>query len=171
MKYCSKCKQNKALNFFNKNKAQKDGFQNYCKDCGRNANKNSYKKNSKDICKKTSIYKKINLDKVKQKNKEYYDQNKEKVLEKCSNWAKNNREKCNQKLMKRIAQKRKAIPPWFEKEKVALVYKKAKEWGFAVDHIVPLQGKNVCGLHCWANLQLLDQSLNSAKGNREFPDN
>jgi hypothetical protein len=63
----------------------------------------------------------------------------------------------------------KAIPPWFEAEKVAKVYQKAQEWGFVVDHIVPLFGETVSGLHCWANLQLLDIGLNSTKSNKEWP--
>lgn len=37
--------------------------------------------------------------------------------------------------------------------------------GFEVDHIVPLNGKNVSGLHILGNLQVMSISANRSKGN------
>ena len=65
---------------------------------------------------------------------------------------------------KRRALKLKAIPKWANLEKIKEIYLKRKK-GYHVDHIIPLQGKNVCGLHVENNLQCLKAKYNLSKGN------
>ena len=59
------------------------------------------------------------------------------------------------------------IPPWFESEKklIAEFYDNCPE-GYHVDHIIPLQGKTVSGLHTISNLQYLSAEENMLKGNK-----
>lgn len=76
---------------------------------------------------------------------------------------------------KRRAQKRRATPTWADLSAIEALYRaainKSRETGvqWDVDHIVPLKGKFVCGLHVCANLQLLPSVENRSKSNRFTP--
>ena len=73
--------------------------------------------------------------------------------------------KMNAKTNKRRAAKLNAIVAWTNLEKIKEIYKNCPK-GYHVDHIVPLQGKNVCGFHVENNLQYLIASKNISKGNK-----
>lgn len=45
-KVCSKCKEDKSVKSFNRNKRMKDGLQNQCRDCHNSAQGDSYKRHS-----------------------------------------------------------------------------------------------------------------------------
>jgi 5-methylcytosine-specific restriction endonuclease McrA len=72
----------------------------------------------------------------------------------------------NAKAAKRRAAKLKATPLWADLEEIKNVYLEAQYFGMHVDHIIPLQSKEVCGLHIWENLQLLTPEKNIKKGNK-----
>ena len=180
-KYCYKCKESKPVESFGKNKSKKDGLSTECRPCKRTGDKQYYQANADQVKQTVAKYRAENPEKVSQVKHEWYERNQKHVYKKSQAWRKANLDsyyqsqkkynslnqgKKNALLAKYRATKLQATPPWFEKELVETVYTKAKEWGFAVDHVIPLQGNNVCGLHCWLNLQLMDPVLNSSKGNR-----
>ena len=66
---------------------------------------------------------------------------------------------------KRRADKLNATPKWANLDKIKSKYKDCPK-GYHVDHIVPLQGVNVCGLHVENNLQYLTQIENNKKSNK-----
>lgn len=185
MKICSTCKIEKELSCFSKRSREKDGLNGQCKSCKKIAYLKYYANNKEKIREVRKTYIKNNPEKVRLSQRNANLKKWEYYKEQRKAWRRNNpektrlyfktyKEKNHGKVLSWLANYRakkiKAIPLWFEKDLVAKVYKKAKEWGFEVDHIVPLNSEIVCGLHCWANLQLLNTSLNSSKKNRYWPD-
>lgn len=84
-------------------------------------------------------------------------------------------EKVNAKENKRKAAKLQRIPCWLTADDLWMIEQAYEicalrtkmtgiEWH--VDHIIPLQGKNVSGLHTPYNLQVIPASWNTAKGNK-----
>lgn len=65
----------------------------------------------------------------------------------------------------RKAGEQRAMPSWADRKKIAEIYREAQEKRLHVDHIIPLKGKLVCGLHVPENLQLMGPLENVRKGN------
>jgi hypothetical protein len=90
-------------------------------------------------------------------------------------WKKENPDKVNAQRARRRAAKlnrmlkwgkeylKPEIDNWYRRAKLATIF---MEEPYEVDHIEPLQGEDVSGLHVPWNLTLLTQSENSSKGNR-----
>lgn len=101
------------------------------------------------------------------KNRSYY-------LEYNRRYYQNNKEKFFAANAQRRASQMLATPAWLDrtqKDQILTFYVHAKECGmltgdsYHVDHIVPLQGENACGLHVPWNLQVLPSDLNLSKSN------
>ena len=77
----------------------------------------------------------------------------------------NGRLLCNFNNNNRRSAKLKRTPKWANLEDIKSFYKSCPK-GYQVDHIIPLLGKNVSGLHVLNNLQYLTPEENLSKGNR-----
>lgn len=90
-------------------------------------------------------------------------------------WREENKALFVSYVRKRELLKKQAMPKWLTNEHLATMrnfYLEAKRKElkegkkFHVDHIVPLNGKDVCGLHVPWNLQILEASENLKKYNK-----
>ena len=118
---------------------------------------------------KKRVIKKNKLEQERQKRKVSYARHREKRIAEASKWARDNSGKVNARNSHRRAAFVKAIPCWLTSshyEEIQNFYLEAVKKGLQVDHIIPINGKTVCGLHVPWNLQLLSQTENCSKGNR-----
>lgn len=72
------------------------------------------------------------------------------------------------KVAEHRAKKKQRTPSWADLEAIGAFYNDCPP-GYEVDHVIPLNGKNVSGLHVLNNLQYLTRSENASKGNNYAP--
>ncbi len=190
MKTCTKCKEEKSLDSFNKRSQTKCGLKYRCRTC-EHPNLLKPKIPSKWTEEYTIEYKKqyrkkyreLNREKLRETDRLYQLKNKEKIKEYdklnrariSKNYLINHRAQIYANNAKRRAIKYQATPKWLNRQhlrEISELYKESvrltKETGIIhhVDHIIPLRGKNVRGLHVPWNLQILTATENHKKTNK-----
>lgn len=107
------------------------------------------------------------LDMAAYKHDEYV-RNRQSYLDRASKWQKGHPEH----VRKRKAHIFLATPPWVKNEDILTYYLEARRLYLStgishhVDHIIPLRGKNVCGLNVPWNLQVIPAKDNLRKHNK-----
>jgi hypothetical protein len=159
-KLCKSCDTEKALDQFHKRSNRKSGVHSYCKQCRSSHFKEWYAKN-KEV--HHSRY------------KEFKQNNPEWAVKYHKEHQKNNRPMYARNAAKRRASELQATPSWLTEDDTFIfneIYEmrdiRSNDTGVVhhVDHIIPLQGVEACGLHTWWNLQLLPASENISKSNK-----
>jgi hypothetical protein len=144
-KTCNKCKVEKEITWFSRNRTQRGGYEGQCKAC-----------------------RKIHIDK-------YHENCKLSYLKQKKQYRLANPHKIRALKAKRRAAKLEALPQWLTKSdheemkelyEIARIFKLYTGEEYHVDHIVPLQGENVCGLHVPWNLQVIPAKENQVKYNK-----
>jgi hypothetical protein len=125
-----------------------------------------YREENKDILAiKQKEFWDAHRDLKRQKDKEYYEKNKIRLLALMREWAKTHRDITRALKIKSQTNRNLRVVAWTDWDRIKEIYANCPE-GMEVDHIIPLQGKNVSGLHVSWNLQYLMPAVNRSKGNK-----
>jgi hypothetical protein len=175
MKQCSVCQETKPFLSFHKQKSGPGGYRSACKDCRKGDHIDRYEANKEEWNKRSVAWRAANPDKAKLIHAKFREANREQRNAYKSDWVQANRGHVNAYCVKRYAEKLKRTPAWlseFDKLKIECLYQLAamrtRESGYIwhVDHIIPLQGKFVSGLHVPSNLRVIPAVENNRKYNR-----
>lgn len=178
-KTCFKCKKTKQLSDFYRHKAMADGHLNKCKCCTK-SDANEYRLENiekiKEYDRQRGCLPHRVSARLKYQQTDAYRESSRKSYKRHGH--KNKEARRVIKLVcetRRRAAKINRTPPWInseQKEMIKTKYKEAK-WmtqrtgiKHHVDHIVPLLGVDVCGLHVPWNLRVLPARENARKGNK-----
>lgn len=183
-KVCRKCGATKLIGSFEKKNTCRGGYSHRCINCASSyklawahrTGQNQRRKAYFDTYNKTAIanerkkkWKLENPEKNAAINRQWRQSNPEKQCQYAKNYAKKYPHRVNERNARRRLFEKAAMPQWADKKKIRAIYKQAenmtKDTGikYQVDHIIPLRGKTVCGLHVESNLQILTINENSRK--------
>lgn len=114
---------------------------------------------------RSKAWQQANSEKKKAIDKAWYEANPEKHNARSKAWKEANPTKVNALRAKRRAKKLQRTPSWANLDAIKYVYDACPP-GYHVDHIIPLQGQLVSGLHVAENLQHLPALENCSKNNK-----
>ena len=166
-KLCAFCKTGKPFAEFSKDRQKSDGLSSYCRSCLSLKNKKSYIQRHGEPVKKDRSG--LSRTDPAEYARLYRKENSQKVAAHRMVWAQKNRPKLREKGMRRYASQTRQTPEWLTKPyrvEMEGLYQFCQIFQeFQVDHIVPIRGKQVSGLHVPWNLQVLTRSENVSKSN------
>lgn len=171
-KTCTQCHETKPFEAFCKNKRGKNGRNAKCRECMSANGKAWYKKNKEHKNAKSKEWHEANKEQHNATNAEWQRENKDAVKKIQRRYIKNNPDKNLANSIRYRAAKYQRTPAWADNAKIEAFYTEAKrleqETGieYHVDHIIPLKGKLVSGLHVENNLQVIPANENLSKSNR-----
>lgn len=191
LRTCTKCGAGKPLTDFYRKKA---GYQPLCKVCSKAASEEYRAKNRETILALAKKRYAAQRETLLAKQKAYYAANAPERLAYAAKWRAQNPERArllyeanaekqraaarewkraspeHQRMLEKARRAvSKRIPAWADRALMADIYKYAKIMRAAgvdchVDHVVPLRGRTVCGLHTDANLTVVPAEVNLRKG-------
>ncbi len=196
--YCKPCTAVRSSNHYLKNKEKRSAqykawlaanpgkASEYCEkwrqkfpEKSKQSRANFYAANRETELAKDKARREANIEAFRIKERESYARNKKQRQEKMKRWAAENKDLIAKYAADRRAARNKRTPLWLTDEQHAAIiacYSAAQMASEAtgvlyhVDHIVPLRGKIVSGLHVPWNLQVIIATANLKKNNIQWPD-
>ena len=133
-----------------------------------------YEKNKQRLIDKATQWNKNNPERRKEIKTQWAENNKDKVNKSRKQWKLNNKAKIYTTTSVRRANLLKATPKWVDKNALkdiesfyicSQMFSMYTGQKYHVDHIIPLRGKKVSGLHVPNNLQVIPAKENLSKRN------
>lgn len=165
LKQCNRCQQTLLLSQFSRAKTCKDGHRNYCKECQSSAKKDWYANNKEHVLTKAKLWHQNHPERIREIQNNWSIKNPDYRIEYKKQYLKENRAKINAQTAARRKRVQQNTPSWANRQLIVDFYLNCPK-GYHVDHIIPLRGKTVSGLHVIENLQYLLAEENLSKGNK-----
>lgn len=174
-KHCTKCGLLLPLSMYTVRNKERGWLASACKPCCTKATQAHYWRNREPAPKPPILTPEQRLEKERARSRDKYRRMPEKCRENSRRWVANNPDKVSIMRAKIRAGKRLAVPRWLTEHDLHLIglkYLEARVLSlmagakFEVDHIVPLNGASVCGLHVPWNLRVITRRHNRSKSNR-----
>jgi hypothetical protein len=162
---CTICGIRKLIDCFAWRNILKNYREGRCKECHSKQRREEYQINPEKYRMVKKVWRQNNPEKAKSNDKKWYVKYYKQKAILNKNWWKSNPKKSLAKSAKRRADKLNRTPKWADLEAIKQFYLNCPK-GKVVDHIVPLRGKIISGLHVLSNLQYLTHSENSKKHNK-----
>ena len=174
-KSCTKCGEVKPLEKFKVDSRTKSGRASQCKECHNAYYRKNYVENpDKEIARKKKHYE-DNRDRYLALKKKHYAENRDEIAARKKKYREDYPEKNAAKAAKYNAAKLRRIPSWSNEadlKAIKKIYARCRRINkltgveHQVDHVIPLQGKNISGLHHSTNLAIIPAALNGSKYNK-----
>ena len=184
---CTSCKVDKPFSEYTKSSVNKNGIRHQCKSCRSISSKAWRENNDERYRSKAKVWRDNNKEHRHKKQVAYCNANKEKINaqqrtlltkfpERRKAYKRTYAKKHPERLTEVWARKKHVMKErsvaWANTKKIQLYYAASKAMDFFnpcslhhVDHVLPLRGLSISGLHVENNLQILCATENIQKGN------